>query len=513
MKTTAADAFSPVLAGISNGSRPPHQEAWNGKKQPDTDSPRIVTLFTAAPKMEALPFLRESRGVERFFWSEPANNGNPLVIAGSGIAAEVIVPPALRGEQGLGAENLNSRYSWVTQQTSKLFIGVLIEEVDFSGINRLDGHSEMYQLLRPRLFGGFAFQEEFTPDNTWSVFNPAHFILPHYLLIQLGDLRYLAINAVVSVEDDPVTTIDALKEALAARLAQHQEKVSETPAPAKPDWVYPMTPSTWHELIEAAKKEMVTGQLQKVVLARVCEIRFEDAVDIVSVLGFLDQNYGDCYRFLFEPVPNHAFFGATPELLIKKEGTHIETMALAGSAARGRTKSEDGELVQDLLASLKERHEHQLVVDEIITQLRHLTDKLEFPDQPETLRLKNIHHLQTPIRGILKKGRSINVIDLVQRLHPTPALGGVPADRSMDFLQRVEPVTRGWYAGPIGWIDNQLDGVFAVGIRSAVTQHERVWLYAGAGIIQASEADREWEETKLKFKPILESLGVNESAT
>ena len=100
------------------------------------------------------------------------------------------------------------------------------------------------------------------------------------------------------------------------------------------------------------------------------------------------------------------------------------------------------------------------------------------------------------------------MLPLLEALHPTPAMGGVPQAQAMDYIAQAEPVPRGWYASPVGWIDHNLDGAFAVAIRSAVSQNERVWLYAGAGIVADSIPQKEWDETALKFKPMLGALGV-----
>jgi isochorismate synthase len=182
-------------------------------------------------------------------------------------------------------------------------------------------------------------------------------------------------------------------------------------------------------------------------------------------------------------------------------------MALAGSAARGQTPDEDETLAAALLASAKDRHEHELVVAAVRAHLAEAADELTTPSAPVVLRLRNIQHLLTLIAGRLRQPGD-GALQLARRLHPTPAMGGVPPERALAFLRHAEPVPRGWYAAPIGWIDSALDGVFAVGIRSAITQHDRAWLYAGAGIVAGSSPEREWAETALKFRPMLGALGA-----
>jgi menaquinone-specific isochorismate synthase len=181
-------------------------------------------------------------------------------------------------------------------------------------------------------------------------------------------------------------------------------------------------------------------------------------------------------------------------------------MSLAGSIGRSADPLADAELGQELLESAKDRHEHDLVVMSILSRLAPLTSQLEISPQPGIYKLSNIQHLFTPIRGTLNSADGI--LPLVEVLHPTPALGGSPRDLAMEFISRAEPVPRGWYAAPVGWIDYKLDGAFAVAIRSAVAQERRAWLYAGAGIVADSVPEKEWAETGLKFRPMLDALGI-----
>ena len=157
------------------------------------------------------------------------------------------------------------------------------------------------------------------------------------------------------------------------------------------------------------------------------------------------------------------------------------------------TNTDQG-LSDELLRSHKDRHEHQIVVDKIRDRLAPLTDRLDIAPI-DLLKLKNIQHLHTPIQGQLKQ--EAGVLTLVEALHPTPALGGDPRDRAMSLIRELEPIPRGWYGAPVGWIDANLDGQFTVAIRSAVAQDTRVWIYAGAGIVADSVPEKEWEETAL----------------
>jgi menaquinone-specific isochorismate synthase len=158
-----------------------------------------------------------------------------------------------------------------------------------------------------------------------------------------------------------------------------------------------------------------------------------------------------------------------------------------------------------LLDSAKDRVEHQIVIDDIARRFAALGASTMI-GATAILALKNIQHLHTPIYAQLPAPKS--VVELAALLHPTAALGGDPRELALPLISALEPVTRGWYAAPIGWIDRTLNGEFAVAIRSAVIQNARVWVYAGAGIVAASEPDAEWRETALKFAPMLRALGA-----
>lgn len=474
------------------------------------DTGRLVCLSIPARGITAANFLGQARGTARFLWSNPARPGlqpgaadtmaTQVTLTGFGIAAELF-------------SWSDNRFQSIHEQAQALFTSSTIAYVGETAAGDAQIiHDQCPPLAMPRLFGGFAFQDDFTPDNTWAVFHPAHFILPHYQLARYGEESWLTINALLPLDEDPYVILPELKAALDARWQQLLATADATP-PSPPevsgeqwDIRYPMTQAQWTQTIDAAVAQMKRGPLKKVVLSRVCEIRQEADIDIERALAYLGRCYDDCFIFLFEPQAGHAFLGATPELLVNVNGNKMTTMALAGSTKRGDTTAEDDTLAQALLDSTKDRYEHELVVQSIKSRLAELTDELAVPAEPTVYRLNNIQHLYTPIHGHLRANQSKGVLPLVERLHPTPAMGGSPRGLALELIRTAEPVPRGWYAAPIGWIDHQLDGAFAVAIRSAVCQQRRAWLYAGAGIVADSIAEREWQETALKFRPMLEAL-------
>jgi menaquinone-specific isochorismate synthase len=453
---------------------------------------RLVSVSQPCPGLSAAAFLHHGLGQARFYWAD-----GTLTLAGFGTAAELFAWGELRFQQ-------------IEAQARQLFAGAVIEG-DVAAA--------------PRLFGGFAFRDDFTPDNTWSVFHPAHFILPHFQFTQQGDQTWLTLNALLPPDEDPAQVLPDLREALAIRVSSFEFRVSssefqvpgfklpvsslQSPVsqslslPSSPLIHYPLSYRQWAEMITNATTRMKRGEMDKVVLARVCEMRFPEMVAVDEALAHLSDQYPGCMTFLFEPRPQHAFFGATPELLARVQGDRVETMALAGSIRRGRNVQEDEQLAQTILADPKSRYEHDVVVQSLRRRLAPLIQELIIPPTG-LLKLSYIQHLHTPISGQLCAAKGI--LPLVETLHPTPALGGSPRSQAMAFIRDSEPVTRGWYAAPIGWIDHHLDGTFGVAIRSAVTQLERAWLYAGAGIVADSDPQKEWEETALKFSPMRQAM-------
>ncbi|MCP4361091.1 MAG: isochorismate synthase [Chloroflexi bacterium] len=440
---------------------------------------QLISTTIPAPGLTPEQLLAHADGQERFYWQAAQGTA---AFAGFGAAADL---------RAWGS----TRFESIQKQARQLFAEAIVEDAG-------------QPLAAPRLFGGFSFRDDFTPDNTWAVFHPAQFILPHYQLVQTAGESWLTINATIPPEEEPQTILSELRSALQARYTLLQtQQTTVTSEVTVTSLNYPMPYETWREMIGQATGKMRTGELNKVVLSRVCEIRFNGRTPITAALHTLNQSYPDCYRFLFEPRPNHAFYGATPELLAQVHGRDLITMGLAGSIRRGKTAQEDEALGRELLTSQKDLYEHAIVVQAIRQRLKPLLSELMLPDQPDLLRLGYIQHLHTPVHGRLHTPTGI--LPIVKILHPTPALGGAPRPLAMQFIREAEPVPRGWYAAPVGWLDHHLDGAFGVAIRSAVAQDHRVWLHAGGGIVAASEPQKEWEETQLKFKPMLQTLGID----
>ena len=438
---------------------------------------RLLSCSLPCSGIGLADFLSAAEGQPRYYWE---NETDHIAFAGAGAAVELM---------SWG----DDRFANIKRAARELYAKAHI----------VGGPAQ----TGPRLFGGFSFRADFTPDNTWSIYAPAHFVLPHYQLVSIHGETWLTINTQIPLEDDPDDLIGDLRMALREKITQLQtseRSVKDARQNALTSINYPMNDSMWHEMIREATKRIHAGDLNKVVLSRAAELRFDQPIRILPILRHLATNYAGCYRFLFEPRPRFAFYGASPELLASVQGKRVTTMGLAGSIGRGDNDESDLCLSDELLRSRKDRHEHQIVVDKIRDRLAPLTDRLDIAPI-DLLKLKNIQHLHTPINGQLKQ--EAGVLTLVEALHPTPALGGDPRDRAMSLIRELEPIPRGWYGAPVGWIDANLDGQFTVAIRSAVAQDTRVWIYAGAGIVADSVPEKEWEETALKLQPMLNAHG------
>ena len=371
---------------------------------------RLLSVALPAPDLTPGRFLAQAVGRERIYWRDGSSG---VTFAGMGAALNIF---------GYG----DNRYHTVERQARELFAQATLDRGN--------------PLATPRLFGGFAFSDDFIPDVAWSAFHPAHFILPHYQLACHNGESWLTINALIPDGESVAEARVGLMEALADRLAMLQNEtcqVSENLAGLAPEIDYPLSFAEWEQMIETAHSAFVSTALKKVVLSRICQLRSQQPIDTDAALAQLEARYPGCFVFLFEPRPHHAFLGASPELLVGVQGAQVETMGLAGSAPRGATPEEDAANGAALLASAKDRHEHALVVDALCRRLSPITHNLAITDEPQLLTLSNIHHLHTPVRGELRTPGGI--LPLVELLHPTPALGGSPRELALAFIQEHEP--------------------------------------------------------------------------
>ncbi len=347
--------------------------------------------------------------------------------------------------------------------------------------------------MPPRLFGGIAFAPGAASAPPWTRFGDGRFSLPRWRYVVDGDRAWLTLAGVRPPASAAAETANLLR-----ALANPPRR---TPTAPRVDQIAEQAFADWADQIDEIRAAIRSGRFDKIVAARRSVVELSDRIDEVSVLARLGDRYPDCFRYAVR-LGDAAFVGATPERLVAKRDGHIQTQALAGSIDRDSAPNAG----DTLRASKKDLAEHGYVVRAILDQLAPFCTDLTAPEEPEICTLRHLLHLRTPITGRLL-GRA-HVLDLVDALHPTPAVGGVPTADAVQWIGDNEPAPRGWYAGPIGWFDAAGDGEFAVALRSGLLVGSRAYLYAGAGIVTGSDAAAEYAETDLKQRALLGALGV-----
>ncbi|TMK36360.1 MAG: isochorismate synthase [Actinobacteria bacterium] len=244
--------------------------------------------------------------------------------------------------------------------------------------------------------------------------------------------------------------------------------------------------------------------LRKVVLARTIEVDAGRELDGRRLAHRLRAVNPDAFTFV-TPTTAGILVGASPELLVSRFGREVRSNPLAGSAARSGDPDEDRANADALLASAKDREEHAIVVEWIARALRPFCRELTWDPAPTLLETPNVWHLSTRFRGLLLEP-SPDVLELVETLHPTPAVAGDSREAALEVIRELEPFDRGSYAGPVGWMDASGDGEWAIALRCAELRGDRATLYAGAGIVAGSQPDAEVDETERKFRAFLDAL-------
>ncbi|MCY7379232.1 MAG: isochorismate synthase [Gemmatimonadaceae bacterium] len=360
----------------------------------------------------------------------------------------------------------------------------------------------------PVLMGGFSFQPEGPRSDTWRGFPSARLFVPR-LQITCGDdgcrIRMSALVDARGVPDVASAELAALFDAACGAEPPALERVFESGSSAR-DVAYsaPLADGEWRSMVDAGVSAIRRGSFQKVVLAR--EVRADAArdVDVPALLRHLRAAHADCFVFGYWR-GDRAFVGASPERLVRLDGRAVRASSLAGAATRGASPQEDAALTAALLASPKERAEHAAVRDALRDGLAELCDDVIAAEVPSLLTLRDVHHLHTAVCATLRSGHSL--LDLVARLHPTPAVGGAPRAEALQFIRDHERLDRGWYAAPIGWMGHH-GGEFAVALRSAVIDGSRAVMYAGCGIVADSRSELELAESQLKLQPMKAALAA-----
>jgi menaquinone-specific isochorismate synthase len=256
----------------------------------------------------------------------------------------------------------------------------------------------------------------------------------------------------------------------------------------------------WSDSVAQAVQTLRGGQLDKVVLARALDVRAHDVLDPRAIAARLGARFPSCYTYLCD-----GLVGASPELLVRRLGRHVESLVLAGTMRRGGTAAEDEQLERMLTTSAKDGYEHRLAVESVRSVLRDVTVEMDEDAQPHVLRLANVTHLATSLTGWLH-APAPSALALATALHPTAAVGGTPREEALELIRSLEAAPRGRYAAPIGWMDAQGDGEFALALRCAQLDGSRARLWAGNGIVADSSPDAELAETTAKLDAVLSAI-------
>lgn len=402
----------------------------------------------------------------------------------------------------LAAQTLYPRIYWHARGQDRpeyVALGAIHELTEPDAIRQVCTNTSQYHDDSPRYYGGVAFDPA---QPGWQGFGACRFVLPRIELVRRGECVSLCLNLWLTKENleselaAAEAALDALQpEAPLAQLQKQRWQRQDCPEPAQ-----------WQHLVEQVTSPAFQAHTPKVVLSRESVLTSHQGGEDVCPWVMLNQWIGhaqDCFHFGFQFSPEQAFIACSPERLYRREDRHLFSEALAGTIRRSGDEATDAALAAELLADSKNRLENRLVHADILSRLAQLAHDATLTE-PRILKLRLLQHLKCDIEAELKPG----VCDwqLLEALHPTPAVGGAPREAALAFIRENEPYERGWYAGACGMLSRETSE-FAVAIRSARIQPGSVTLFAGAGIVAGSEPAAEWAELDNKIANVLSLLG------
>lgn len=370
-------------------------------------------------------------------------------------------------------------------------------------------------------FCSFTFLDENLTNN--SPFPPATVFIPRWQVSSHKNISVLVANVKIT----PQINLEFLLQSLCSQIQlinRYNHRVSNFTTPLEHNWIPNASNNAEHfkSSVASAINSIQANQFRKIVLASTIDVVSPLPFNLINSLDNLRKRYPDCHVFSTSNGRGQNFIGASPERLISIRNHQLETDALAGSAPRGKTVTEDTAFAYRLLSSEKERREHQFVLDFITNRLLDLGLMPQLLPMPQLLKLPNIQHLWTPIQAQVPI--NLHPLEIVAKLHPTPAVAGVPTKIAQEQIRNYETFDRSLYAAPLGWVDYRGNCEFIVGIRSALIDSEnqsshnyttdlqvqsqvyRAKLYAGAGIVAGSDPNKELAEIQLKLQALLKAL-------
>jgi isochorismate synthase len=430
------------------------------------------------PDIDVAACVFANRGAEEryFVWEQPDRDRFAIGALGSAVTIDATGGP--------------DRFSSASAQASEAMLDAVIE-ADLSK-----------PAAGPLWVGGFAFDAGSGRTPEWSSYPPALLVLPALTLVRRGSEVTATATVVCRAGDDP----DEVAGRMLARVAalRHDPIPMVDPDPIGGYELHSVRPPEEFEgAVGDASRAVEAGDVRKLVLAREVTVSAGTPFKPAAVFDALRTGYPSCYCFCVG-TPEAAFLAASPELLVRRSGAVVSTVALAGSTRRSADPAVDDHLGERLLHSAKDLIEHGSVVRTIERALERHSVWVTAADEPSLVKVANIQHLATPIRAQLAE--PLSALDLAGALHPTSAVGGEPWERARGLIGALERLDRGWYAGPVGWMDATEDGELCVALRCALLSGTVAHCYAGVGIVADSDPEAELAETEVKLQAVLPAL-------
>ena len=355
-----------------------------------------------------------------------------------------------------------------------------------------------------RYYGGICFDMTDSEAAAWEGLGHYYFFVPKFELRQKKNQSVFLFNVLATPQDDVTSITNQFLESLDKLSFDIDAPTATLTDKSRLPSVLRRSDRPNQDRWQKQTREMIdlieAGRVKKIVQTRITTLELSKRPDPFRLLNCVKSRSINTYDFCFQIDTEHSFIGCSPECLYKKEGSSICSEALAGTNVRAADHELNRQLQKELLESQKEIEEHEYVFENIKSELEKICSKVVVVDKREVLPLKQIQHLRSRFAGTLKKG--IDNGDILRDLHPTAAVNGYPKKAALALICQYENFSRGWYAGPVGWIGRG-QSEFAVAIRSAHIAGQRIQLFAGAGIVGASDPGREWEETEMKMAPFL----------
>jgi menaquinone-specific isochorismate synthase len=426
--------------------------------------PLVLRLALPIEELDLLSWLRNQPHAEKLYWYDKNEN---LEVAGIGVA-DIVFGDELSG------------YASV--------------------IRRILKYSSA-RCSKCRYYGGFSFYKNLPVKEEWKGFGAYQFILPKFEIVRNGEGDFFICNLIHPDDNELIQLVRNLD-----KISFNDSSEAAT-RPVISEVVHHPDKKHWQDMIYTALRHIQNDEYEKIVLARKVEIDLLSQPDPFTIISALRKTNHHTVSFCFQPQEDMIFLGVTPEILYRRDKREIISEAVAGTRPRGENEDENEKLANELISSEKELREHGYVSTSLKRNLSRLCKSLNTDQEVSVLKLSQIQHLYVPFSGNLHN--SVTDGEILEALHPTPAVGGYPEKSVLPTLREAEPFNRGWYAAPVGWTAAD-SATFAVAIRSALVVKNKIFLYSGAGIVEGSSPDKEWAELDNKiehYKKILEVDG------